>query len=220
MPFSVSAVVQEISTPKGIRVWFLQDSRSLIISIKAIFRGRGSVSDSKGKEGCADLYAAMMLISSHEIRNRMEEIGSYLSFSNTDDVFCVCLTYLKEHQIPTLQLARLVLISPTFKQEDLARVQKHRITAEKQENPTILRERAVRRAAYPNHPYARHCIEESLKSLTKQNLVACRRHLTKDCLLVVIVGAVTTEEAAACVDQLFGTLPEKSQVTKIPIISH
>jgi zinc protease len=113
-------------------------------------------------------------------------------------------------------------MEPTLAAESVKRVQQRLIAEEAltQDNPQILCERTMYKTAYPGHPYARYPTSVSLKAITKKALRAFQaQRLAKDQLIVVIGGDITAQEAVTCVDQVFGTLPEKAASLEVPFVA-
>lgn len=222
-----SVPVQEITTPKGVHVWLYEDHTASLVSINAVFRDAGNVSDPEGKEGRSLFYVNAVFegagnLSGREICDKIEDMGSGLHAVSGGDVLHFNVLYIKENQQPTLDIARSVLMAPTFAPEALARVQKRLVAEEAlaQDNPNTLCERAQNKAAYPGHPYARHPSVQSFRSITQKDLIAFKeQRLAKDQLIVVIAGDITAQEVAACMDKLFGDLPEKAKDLNISHVS-
>ncbi|MDR2417382.1 MAG: insulinase family protein [Holosporales bacterium] len=230
LPFFASAeisAIQEIVTPKGIRIWLYEDHASPIVSIKAAFRKAGNVADPKNKEGCSLFLSEMALegagnLSGREICEQLENVGGKIGFFVDEDNFFLSITYTKQHQHLVLYLSRLVMTEPTLSAEAIQRVQQRLIAEEalRKDNPEVLGERAMRKAAYGDHPYARHPTKASLQAIAQQDLIAFKnQRLAKDQLIVIIVGDMPSKEAIDCVDGVFGALPDKASPLDTPHIS-
>ncbi len=74
--------------------------------------------------------------------------------------------------------------------------------------------------AFEGHAYGRDPAgtEATLYSITREDLEAYRsRVFAKDKLKVVAVGDITAEELGKLLDEVFGDLPAKSQLTPVPL---
>lgn len=72
--------------------------------------------------------------------------------------------------------------------------------------------------AFAGHPYGRPAngTAELLKKITRTDLAAFRsRIFAKDTLSVVVVGDIDAKTLAGILDQLFGSLPAKAQLTPV-----
>jgi zinc protease len=74
------------------------------------------------------------------------------------------------------------------------------------------------KALYGDHPYSRRTdgTPETLAAITSGDLKAFHRHLfARDDLTVAVVGAIDAETLKKVLDQVFGDLPEKAELTPV-----
>jgi zinc protease len=229
-PFFSSAVIPKVAkivTPKGILIWLCEDHSSSVVSIKAAFKKAGNVVDPNGKEGCSLFFSETVLegagnLSGREIAEQLENVGGNIEISVDEDTLFFVITYVKQHQHHVLDLAHLILMKPALSAEAVQRVQQRLVANEalQQDDPRVLGERAVHKAAYGDHPYARHPTKASLQAISQQDLIAFKnQRLAKDQLVVVVVGDITAQEAIDCVDGTFGDLPDKASPSEVLHIS-
>ena len=66
-------------------------------------------------------------------------------------------------------------------------------------------------ALIPGHPYARIATAETVAAVTRDDVIELKNRLmTRDRLMVVVVGDITAEELKPKLDEVFGALPATS----------
>ncbi len=209
--------VQRVVSPGGIEAWLVEDHSNPIISMDIAFSGGGST-DPAGKEGLAHMVSGLLDegagdLDSQTFQQRLAELSIRLSFDAGLDTFRGTVRTLKENRDTAFDLMRLALTAPRFDEEPVGRIRSQiRVQLEQEsESPNRIAGRALRRAMFPNHPYARpvHGTLESLPAITVEDLrrfVADR--LARDVLKIAVVGDITAKELAVRLDETFRALPE------------
>lgn len=83
--------------------------------------------------------------------------------------------------------------------------------------PRTLASRTMNDALIPDHPYSRYPTQDSLSVASKEDVRQLMQQLmTKDRLLVVVVGDISAEELKTRLDQVFGGLPQTSVLPAVP----
>jgi zinc protease len=222
-PFAAQARnVQKLTTPGGIGLWLVEDHGIPLIALGFAIRG-GSVLDPEGKEGAGDLLANMLdegagPYSADEFKQKLEAVGSELSFSVSQLAFSGGLLTLTKHLDSSAELLKFALLSPRLNDDDFKQAQQQEIASLAFENrsPQRVAIRQFYAEAFAGHPYARPVkgTERTLADLKIEDIRAQReRLLTKTGLHVVIVGAIDAENASALIDKVFAPLPEKKEKT-------
>jgi zinc protease len=170
--------------------------------------GIALLTNSMLSEGAGDLTA-------NQISAGFDDVGAQFASSSERDMASLSLRVLTEETALTtaLELMTTVLTKPTFPQDAFERLQKQMLIGlqgEKQ-SPSGIADRAFYKAIYSEHPYASmpagtaevvpHLTVKSIQKFYKQYYVA--RNAT-----VVIVGAVTKEQAKGIAGQLLSGLAE------------
>jgi zinc protease len=208
--------VQRVVSPGGVEAWLVEDHSNPIISMDIAFSG-GASTDPAGKEGLAHMVSGLLDegggdLDSQTFQQRLAELSIRLSFDAGLDTFRGTVRTLKENRDTAFDLLRLALTAPRFDEEPVGRIRSQiRVQLEQEsESPNRIAGRALRRAMFPNHPYARpvHGTLESLPAITVEDLrrfVADR--LARDVLKIAVVGDITAKELAVRLDETFGALP-------------
>ena len=145
-----------------------------------------------------------------------------MSFSSTRDYFRGSLRMLKENKDEAFDLLRMSLTSPHFDSErrradplpdDLRAAERHH------QSRRALAGRKFLEMAYGNHPYGRrpNGTLESVPTITAADLKDyVRRVLAKDTLKVAVVGDIDADTLGKLLDNTFGGLPAKANLTPVP----
>ncbi len=223
-PASAAAKIQRVISPGGIEAWFVQDATVPLIAMQFAFTG-GSSQDPEGKAGTANLASDTLdegagELDSKAYHERLERRAIQMNFSATRDYFRGSLRMLKENRDEAFDLLRLALTSAHFDAEPLERVRTQTLSGLRRESTTpgsIANDRFWA-AAYEGHPYARSP-NGTLESVPKIQAADLKdyihRVLAKDNLKIAVVGDVDAETVGKLLDQTFGALPAKSELTPV-----
>lgn len=223
-PASAAAKIQRVVSPGGIEAWFVQDSTVPLVAMQFAFTG-GSAQDPAGKAGTASLVADTLDegagdLDSKAYHERLERRAIQLNFSATRDFFRGSLRMLKDNRDEAFDLLRLALTSARFDAEPLERVRAQTLSLLRRESsaPGTIANDRFWAVAYEGHPYAQQP-NGTLDSVPKIEAADLkdyvRRVLAKDNLKIAVVGDVDAETVGKLLDQTFGALPAKSELTPI-----
>lgn len=209
--------VQVIPFEGNANAWFVESREVPAISIKMAFRDAGSTSDPKGKEGRAQLLAALLSEGAGDMdalafQQALESRAIQLSFSAEDDLLTVDMLTLSEHAEKAFELLSLALTKPRFDADAVERVkaQMHSNLLRLEEQPRYLAGRALAKAVYAGHPYANPTegTHEGINAITVEDL---RQHLahyvTKGNVLMSVVGDVDASQLKMLAEKYLSPLP-------------
>jgi zinc protease len=115
-------------------------------------------------------------------------------------------------------MMRLALAEPRFDQEPIDRA-KRELTVnlrQAETDPKTLAWRKMAGTIMPGHGYARHATPETVATVARDDIIALHKGLmTRDRLMVVVVGDITAEELKPRLDQVFGHLPATSTLADV-----
>ncbi|BAY65529.1 processing protease [Calothrix brevissima NIES-22] len=197
----------------GIVVLMAENPAADIIAAR-IFVRAGSCVESREQAGLAHLLSAVMTkgcagLSSLEIAERVESVGASLSTDTANDYFLLSLKTVTADFPEILELAGLILRSPTFPETQVElerRLALQDIRSQKEQPFTIAYDQ-LRQAMYQNHPYAMSVLgdETTMSSLTREDLVNYHQtHFRPDNVVISIAGRIKPEEAVKLITQVFG----------------
>ena len=219
--------VERVKTPGGLQAWLVQDNSNPIVTMRFAFRG-GAALDPKGKVGLANLVASTMdegagSLDSQSFQKTLEDKAIRIRFDAGLDNFGGQLQTLVRNQDKAFDLLRLALNAPRFDTEPVERIRSQILVGLKQdeESPHSIAGKAMREALYGGHPYGRPAegIPDSVKAITADDLHAfVSQRLTRDTLVIGVVGDITPAKLAELLDATFGTLPAQGTDWRLPKI--
>ena len=223
LPARADLDIVEVTSPKGIKAWLVEDQSDPIVAISFAFLG-GSNQDPKGKEGMADLMANLLDngagdLDSDAFQQRLYETGADLSFRAGPDMISGRLRMLTGETEEPLNLLSLAVTSPRFDQPEFDREKAVAISDERSDSndPDTRGQKALMAALYGDHPLGRPVTEETLAAIARDDLPGFHKKLVaRSNLLVGVVGAIDPATLERLLDQVFGNLPEQAEVADIP----
>lgn len=217
--------IKQVTSPKGLKVWFVEDQSVPIVSINFSWQG-GTTQDPEGKEGLVNLMSSLFDegagdLNSLNYQAQLDDVGAHVTFRAGVDGLSGAMRVLAQNRDKAVNLLNMALDKPRFDQDALDRVRAQITTAIRgaERDPITIGQNKLDAMIYGKHPYGRRP-EGSLDSLAKINredIVATYKNIVaKDNLKIGIVGPMTEQEVGALVDKLFGNLPQKAQLKAIP----
>jgi zinc protease len=223
-PSRAAAKIQHLISPGGIEAWFVQDATVPLIAMEYAFGG-GASQDPAGKPGVGNMVADLLDegsgdLDSKTFHERLDRRAIELSFNASRDTFRGSLRMLKDTRDEAFDLLRMALTSPHFDSVDVERIRAQVLSGLRREtsNPGSLANRKFLALAYGDHPYGRP-VNGTLESVPGIQVADLKdyvgRVLAKDTLKVAVVGDVEAATLGRLLDQTFGGLPAKSNLTPI-----
>ena len=216
--------IERVTTPLGIEVWLVEENTLPLIALNFAFRG-GSAHDPAETPGVANFLSGMLTegagdLDAEAFQTRLEERAVRMSFSTGRDTFSGSLRTLSEQRDAAFDMLALALNSPRFDQDaiDRLRGQVEASIRRDMTNPNAIAGRAWSETLFPEHPYGRPVdgTMESVATIDAEMLRAFHtRALSRENLVVGIVGDISAEDVKPLIDKAFGGLPERSGLTEI-----
>lgn len=216
--------IQDITTPKGLRVWFVQDKHLPMLALQFSVKG-GAQLDTNGKEGAAEMLSTLLdegagKYDAEQFQNDLDSYGIKIGFGNGRDSFYGRLKTTTQFSDKALEMMSAALNEPHFDEGAIARMRQSLLSARRfsEMNPNWIAGQALFKDLFPNHPYGREA-EGSVKSLqavTRDDIISVKKKLfCRERLKIALVGDMNETEAAVTADRLFGTWPSCGEM-KIP----
>lgn len=178
-PFHFPAI-ERSTLSSGLRVWSVRHTSIPVATVMLLVR-RGSADDPPGKEGLSAITADMLdegtgALSSIEIHEKLARIGAQLDSDIGPDATLFTITVLSRFLQPAVSLLADIVVRPTLREEDFARVRQlrlHRLMQLK-DMPGAVADRAFMRLLYGQHPYGHTPLgnEASLTAITVDDVRA------------------------------------------------
>lgn len=225
MPWPASAlVVEQIESPGGVKAWLVEEHSVPLVALRFAFEG-GAVQDPPGQDGLTSLMADLMTeaagdLSSAAFKEQLAALGSKISISGGRDSLYGGMETLTARLQPSARLLRMMLTSPSFAPEDIARTKAQRISdlEQRASNPSKAVLDRWYAEAFRGHAYGRPIdgTPATLADMTREGLLAQhRRLLTRGALKVVITGDIGKAAAIELLDSVFGGLPMEAQLRPV-----
>ncbi len=218
-PAAQAITAQQVTSPGGLKAWFVPDTTNPILTIKFAFRG-GAALDPEGKEGLSNLVSSLLdegagPFDSQTVQQALEDQSIGLKFDSGRDEFSGRLTTLVRNQDKAIELLTLALTKPRFDSEPVERIRAQILVSLKrnQEDPHAIANRTLFKTLYPTHVYGRSTdgTPETVAKLSiddMRNFV--KNRLAKDNLIISAVGDISAEQLGQRLDQIFGDLPARA----------
>jgi zinc protease len=217
--------IQRVTTKQGIEIWLVEDNSHPIIAMNFTFKGAGAINETDETQGTAHLLSNTMDegagdLTSQEFQKALSDHSITLRFSSGRDNFGGRLKTLSRNQDKAFELLKLAINEPRFDEEPLQRMKQSNIARiqSNKADPDWIRARLVNDIIYQGHPYARNS-GGTLSTIEKISSDDLRKYhkefLTKDRLVISVVGDIDPETLAKKIDTVFGDLSEnKTQETR------
>lgn len=221
--------IQTVESSKHITAWLVEDHTLPIISLQFAFRGAGSAQEPLEKQGLSRLLSNTLDegagdLDSQAFQKTLNDHSISLGFGSGRDDFTGSLRTLTRHKDTAFHLLQLALTAPRFDQEAIERMRAANIARIQSSlsDPDWIAARIMNDLAFAGHPYAQNSggTLTSLKALTADDLKKfAATKLAKDNLLVGVAGDITPDELKTVLDQIFGSLLDKTDITSVPDIT-
>jgi len=210
--------IQRVITKQGIEVWLVEDNSHPIIAMRFTFKGAGAINETIETQGTARILSNTMDegagdLSAVEFQKELSDHSITLRFSSGRDNFGGNLKTLSRHKDKAFNLLKRAINEPRFDAEPLERMKQSnmsRIQSSKSK-PDWIRARLTNDIIFAGHPYALNSggTLSTIEKITADNLRNYHKtHLTKNRLVVSVVGDINAKTVASKIDEIFGDLPE------------
>jgi zinc protease len=214
--------VQRVENPLGIEAWLVEEHSGAAVAMAMDFAG-GSSQDPADRRGLTNLLVGLLYegagdFDSSAYKARLKEQSVQLGWEfDRDSVWGIMITP-SQNRAEAARLTALALTAPRYDSEAVERVRQLILMGAGNRTPTQVGLLAFMAALYPGHVYGswESGDVQTLSAMTVADLRAYRQKiLARDNLKVVVVGDVDLAGAQALLQQSFGSLPAKAQLTPI-----
>ena len=216
---SVSAAtdIVEVVSPNGITAWLVQEPSIPMLSLEINFRG-GSVLDPVDKQGAVYMMTGLLEegtgdMDSAAFSRARESLAADFGFDSGYDSISISARVLTENRDDALDLLKQAITYPAFSDVAFDRVQGQvqSILLDNETDTSDLAHKTMSMLAYPDHPYAQSLegTKDSIAALTPADIHDIHKStLTKDRMIVGVVGDISPAELGPLLDRLLGDLPQ------------
>ena len=197
----------------GLKVVAVLHHEQPAVSIRLLV-GAGSAQDPKGKGGLANLTANLLdqgttTKSAQQIADQIDFIGGDLGTGAATDLSYVNVVVMKDSFQFGLELLADVAHNPSFAPEEIERQKDQTLSSLRvnADDPGYIADTVFDRLVYGFHPYGLPATgtQDSLAALTRDDLQSFhRQYFVPNNMILAIVGDVTSDEAFAAAQKVFG----------------
>lgn len=203
--------VTESVLPNGLRLLVVPQPRHPVLSITLAIPA-GTVFDPAGKEGVADLLTRLLprgagTRSAAEIATTIENLGGSLGVADDPDALTIQLDLTSNHAATGFALLADLVIRPTLDSVQVAGYRQEALTriALEQDNAASLATRVFLIGAYRQHPYGRRPTPQSVRTITRADLLQFFRARVRPAgAVLVVAGDITAASATQLVTRALG----------------
>lgn len=220
---SAQIKIEQVTSEGGIQAWLVTESAIPFVAIQIAFQG-GTALDAEGKTGATNFMVGLLEegtgnMDATAFRQASESLAAKFGFSANRDSVRISVQVLKSNMNEALALLRKAIMDPAFNETAISRVRAQIISGLESDlkDPQTIASNRLNAIAFAGHPYAlpSNGTLDTVEALTRSDLIdAHRAVLTKDHLVLSVVGDVTAAELAPMLETVFGGLPEKG--VKLP----
>ncbi|MCC6008077.1 MAG: insulinase family protein [Rhodobacteraceae bacterium] len=214
---ALAVEIEALTTPGGVEVWLVEERSIPFIALEMRFRGGGSLDD-PDRRGATYLMAGLLEEGAGgrdavAFETALDAIAASFSADAGADTLSVSARFLTEVKAEAVELIADALGRPRFDDEAITRLRDQHLSiiASRARNPRNIASDRLDALAFAGHPYAASHLgsAESVAAIDRDDLRAAHRAaLTRDRIVVSVVGDIGPQDAAAMVDAILSPLPE------------
>jgi zinc protease len=175
-----------------------------LISFSITFLGGDNQFEPAGRQGVASLTAALLSEGTNtrngdQLSNALQLLGTTVSSNVIGETGSIAFVSTAAKFGPTLDILADMLLNPTFPAAGLERLRGQRLVAltQARAQPNAIASRVFPRIVFgSNHPYGRVVTEESLKAISREDIVAFHKTYYQPGRALITVVGDTTQAAA------------------------
>jgi zinc protease len=214
---------QEATLPSGLRIVLVENHEQPVVSL-SLSMPAGDRYVQPGKEGLADLVAQLLTKgagkrSAEEIAAAIEGVGGSLNAGSGQDFLTARADVLTPNVALGFELLADAVVRPTFPEAELELLRTQTLSALQLElsQPGSIAGRTFARELYGTHPYARRPTPESIRAVTRADLVAFQQaRLRPGGALLVIAGDLSLADARRFATRAFAGWSGRAVVVAQP----
>ena len=224
-PRTMNFPAYEVRTlANGLRVIAVAQNEQPAVTMRLLV-GAGAAQDPARKSGTSRLVASLLdqgttTRSAAQVADQIDSIGGSMGTGSGTDLSNVYAVVMKDSFGVAMNLVHDVVRNPAFEQEEIDR-QKQQAISSLQVNsgdPDYVASVLFDRLVYGFHPYGVTSTPESLGGISRADLQAFhRRHYVPNNMILAIVGDVTSAEAFAMAEKVFGSWP-RGELSTAPVV--
>lgn len=204
---------ERLELDNGLVVYLLEDHELPLVHLGAMMRV-GAWLDPLDKTGLAEVTGQLMrdggsaMMPAKDIDEALEHIAASVSFGIGDESGTASLDVLKKDLSTGIRIFADLLRSPAFETDrlELLRLQALEAIRRRQDHPGAIASREFTKLIYgPDHPYARESTVETVKRITRDDVVAFHRtHIHPNGIIMGVSGDFDKKALIQLIRDTFG----------------
>ena len=170
--------IEKTKLSNGLNVWFVKQNELPIVFMYLVFNS-GSIMDSAEKYGVASWTASMLnqgtsSRSAVDIANQLQAIGASVNAAGASfDSSAVSMQTLTKNLDQALNIYADVIQNPSFPNTEIESLRRRSIIglAQRKSQPSVVASLAFSKVLYGNQAYGHQPTENSIKAITRDDLV-------------------------------------------------
>jgi zinc protease len=216
-------LAQRLILPNGLQVLVLEQHGVPVVAIRLALPAGGAW-DPQGREGVADLYAALITRgagdrSAADVARAIEEVGGAFGAEAGPEDLTLQADVLSDHRDLGLELMADALLRPHLDPQSLELAKREAVASLNAglDDAGALAARVFLIGAYGRHPYGRRPTPASVQAITRADLLQFAAARLKPAgALLVFAGDITLAEARRLAVERFGSWRGASPAGTIP----
>lgn len=202
---------ERVQLKNGMVVYLLEDHELPIVNMTAYVK-TGGIYEPADKAGLAGITGAVIrsggttTIPPEKLDAELEFMASAIESSIGADVGNVSISCLKKNLDRTLSLFADVVMHPAFREDRVALAKNRTIEALRRQNDDAkeVADRELQKALYPNHPLGRIPTIETVKNISRDDMVAFhKKYYHPNKMMLAVAGDFDKKALIAQLEALF-----------------
>lgn len=206
--------------PNGLKVIVVESHRQPTVTYRLLIKSGEAFDGSK--PGLVSLTANLLnkgtaTMTADQFAKKTDFLGASVEATSNDDALAITATGLSRYRKELMQFLSDAALRPAFLQGELDKEKVKALAdlAQKRNSPEDLAVRLRDKLIYGKHPYGEYATPESVKSITRDDIVKFHDvHFVPNNASLVVVGDISADEALSEIKELFGDW-KKGDVPKL-----
>lgn len=214
----IKTEVKELTTPGGLKLWFVFTPDIPVVTLKLNFKNAGSINDPKGLIGLTDFLSAMMdegagEYDSVDFKKLIREKNIQFNAGSGKEHFSFQFRSTRDGVGDLFQILNLVLYKLRFDQSALEHMRQD-IYANLQQSlhsENVKAGEGFKRQAFGDHPlgYTTEMHLKDLPNISKQSMIDyMKTNFTKENLQITVAGDIDEKDLMKILDETLGDLSD------------
>ena len=210
----------------GMQVLTVAHHEQPAVTMRLLVRA-GAAQDPEGKGGLGELVAKLLdqgttTRSAQQIADQIDSIGGAMGTGSGTDLTFVNAVVMKDSFAVAMDLIHDVVRHPAFSPDEIERQREQALSSLRVsgEDPSYVASMLFDRLVYGFHPYGKpgSGTTQSLQRITQDDLRAFhRQYFVPNNMILGIVGDISSDEAFAMAEKVFGSWPRADVPVSKPV---